>query len=338
MFFNLIAIIIYLTIYLKFIIGITFLPIIIIYYFFPKLKLYINVLKNIIWSSISFITHMLVFKNIYIDTNEFIDEIKSNTHKPNIIISNHLLDLDFLIHNIIFTNTPLNSTNNGLAKKIVGYQLPICGFFGILTGDIFLHRKAELDINKLNQKIYFNNLLLYPEGTCFTKEKKTISDNYCNKNKLIKFNYHLYPRITGLKTIIKANKNIKYIYDTTLVYDNISTNKYGKHYTIFSYLYNLHSFPNKIFIKTNKYKINDDNIEKQIEKIFYHKDKFIEKFDSNYNKFIPIKYNYFKGLGCFIITNLLTIISIWLFIRFAFIRYLYLVEFIMYYVYFFFFI
>jgi len=338
MFFNLITIIIYLTVYLKFIIGITFLPIIVIYYFFPKFKPHINIFKNIIWSSISFITHMLVFKNIYVDSNEFLDFISSNTHKPNIIISNHLLDLDFLIHNIIFTNTPLNSTNNGLAKKTVGYQLPICGFFGILTGDIFLHRKAELDIHKLNKKIYLNNLLLYPEGTCYTKEKKMISDNYCNKNKLIKFNYHLYPRITGLKTIIQTNKNIKYIYDTTLVYDNISHNKYGKHYTIFSYIYNSHLFPNKIFIKTQKYKINENNIEKQIEQIFYHKDKFVEEFNCNSNKFIPIKYNYFKGLGCFIITNLLTIISIWLFIRFSFIRYLYLGEFILYYVYFFFFI
>lgn len=339
MFFNLTTIIIYLTIYLKFIIGITFLPIIIIFNFFPKIKSYINILKNIIWSSVSFITHMLVFKNIYVDSNEFMDEIQSNTYKPNIIISNHLLDLDFLIYYIIFSNTSLNSINIGVAKKFVGYKIPICGFYGMMTGDIFLHRKAELDINKLNQKIYFNNLLIFPEGTCFTNDRKFFSDNYCDKNKLIKFNYHLYPRITGLKTIIQANKDIKYIYDFTIVYDNISPDKYGNHYTIFSYLYNLYLFPNKVFIKINKYKINNDiKVEKQIEKIFYHKDKFIKEFNCHNNKFVPIKYNYTNGFGCFIGTNLLTIISIWLFVRFSFIRYLYWGEFILYYVYFLFFI
>jgi len=338
MFFNLIIIIVYLTISLKFIVELTFIPSIIIYYFFPKLKQYINIFKNVIWSNISFITYMLLFKNIYIDSNELVDEIQSNTDKPNIIISNHLIDLDFLIHNIIFSNTSLNSINIGVAKKLVGYQIPICGFYGMLTGDIFLHRKIEMDIHKLNKKIKFNNLLIFPEGTCFTKDRKIISDNYCDKNKLIKFNYHLYPRMTGITTIIQSNNNVKYIYDITIIYDNIDKKGYGHHYTFYSYIYNLHPFPNKVFIKINKYKINNDKIEKQIEKIFYHKDKFVKEFNCSNNKFIPIKYNYFKGFGCFIGTNLLTIFSIWLFIKFTFVKYLYLSEYIIYLIYFYFFV
>jgi 1-acyl-sn-glycerol-3-phosphate acyltransferase len=336
MLFNLIAIIIYLTIYLKFIIGITFLPIIIIYYFLPKYIQYINIGKNIIWSSISFITHILLFKNIYVDSNDLLDEIQANTSKSNIIISNHLIDLDFLIFNIILSNGSLNSINNGLAKKMIGYQLPICGFLGMVTGDIFLNRKIELDMSKLNKKIFFNNLMIFPEGTCFTKDRKKISDNYCNKNKLIKFNYHLYPRMTGIKTIIQSNINVKYIYDFTLVYNKISPENYGNHYSSFSYIYNLYSLPNKVFIKINKYKINNTNIEKQIEKIYIQKDKYIQEFNSNHNKYIPIKYNYSKGFGCFIGTNLLTIFSIWLFVKYSFFKYLYWIEIISYYLYFFF--
>lgn len=338
MIFNLIAIIIYLTIYLTFVIGITFLPITVIYIFFPKKIQYINMFKNIIWSNISYVTYILLFKNIYVDSNELIEEIQTNKFKSNIIISNHLMELDFLIHNIIFTNTSLNSINNGIAKKMVGYQIPISGFFGILTGDIFLHRNIKLDIDKLNQKKKFNNLLIFPEGTCFTKDRKNISDNYCDKNKLIKFKYHLYPRITGLKTIINSNKNIKYIYDITLVYDKISPNDYGKHYSTFLYISNLYLFPNKVFIKINKYRINHTNFDKQIEKIYWHKDKFIEEFNFVNNKFIPIKYNYIKGFGCFIITNILTILSIWLFVKYNFITYLYSTEFITYLIYFFFFV
>lgn len=339
MFFNLIIIIIYLSIYLKFIVWLTFLPTLIIYCFFTKLKSCINIGKNIIWSSISFITHMLIFSNIYVDTNELIDEIQLNNSKSNIIISNHLIDLDFLIHNIIFSNTSLNSINIGIAKKIVGFQLPICGFYGMFVGDIFLHRKIEIDICKLNKKMHFNNLLIFPEGTCFTKERKHISDNYCNKNSLIKFNYHLYPRMTGMRNIIKANKDIKYIYDITIVYDSIRKNGYGKHYTFFSYLCKLHPFPNKVFIKINKHKINNDDLdlEKQIEQIFYYKDKFIEEFNCSNNKFVPIKYNYVKGFGCFALTNLLTISSIFLFYRFSFTRYLYWGEYILYILYFIFF-
>lgn len=334
MLFNLLAIIIYLTFYLKFIIGITSIPIGIVYCFFPNYITFINICKNIITSSISFITHMLLFKNIYVDSNELVEEIQSNTSKSNIIISNHLLDLDFLIHNIILSNTSLNSINICVSKKSVGYKLPICGYLGILTGDIFLNRKIELDIYKLNKKINFNNLLIFPEGTCFTSERKTISDNYCNKNKLIKFNYHLYPRITGIKTIIQSNKNIKYIYDITLIFDKISPIEYGKNYSAFSYFYNISSFPNKVFIKINKYKIKNNNIEKQIENIYYNKDKFIEGFNCNQNKFVPIKYNYKKGFGCFIATNLLTISSIYFVIKYKYIIYIYMCELLLFYIYF----
>ena len=338
MLFNLLVIIIYLTFYLKFIIGITTIPFCIIYHFFPNYMKYIYAFKNVIWSSISFISYMLIFKNIYIDSNEYINDIQLNISKPKILISNHIIDLDFIIYSIIFSNTPLKSINIGMAKKIVGYQLPICGYLGILTGDIFLHRKIEMDIFKLNKKINFDNLLIFPEGTCFTEGRKLISDNYCDKNKLIKFNYHLYPRMTGITTIIQSNKDIKYIYDFTLIYDKINPENYGKHYGIFSYICNSIDFPNKVFIKTNKYKINNINMEKQIEKIFYHKDKFIEEFNCNHNKFIPIKYNYVRGFGCFVGTNLLVMISIWLFAKFSFVKYLYIGELILYFIYFFFFI
>lgn len=334
MLFNLLAIIIYLTFYLKFIICTTFIPISIIYCFFPNYITFINIFKNIILSSISFITHMLLFKNIYVDSNELLEEIQTNSFDSNIIISNHILDLDFLIHNIILSNTSLNSINICVSKKSVGYKLPICGYLGSLTGDIFLNRKIEFDIYKLNKKKIFNNLLLFPEGTCFTSEKKTISDNYCNKNKLIKFNYHLYPRTTGIKTIIQSNKNIKYIYDVTLIFDKISHAEYGKNSTAFSYFYNITSFPNKIFIQINKYKIKNNNIEKQIENIYYNKDKFIEGFNCNQNKFIPIKYNYIKGFVCFIATNLLTISSIYFVIKYNFIIYIYVCELLLFYIYF----
>lgn len=352
MYFNFLIIIIYLTFYLNFIFGLTFFPLIIIKIFFPKYSNCICILKNIVYSSISFISHTLLFKNIYVNSNEFIkeiSEIKNDLSKSNIIISNHITELDFLIHMIIFSNTSLGSKNVGLAKKIIGYQLIIFGFFGVLTEDIFLHRKIEYDINKLNKFTNFNNLLIFPEGTCFNFERKNISDNYCDKNKLIKFNYHLYPRMTGLKLLINANdgingiNGINMIYDLTIIYDKISPNDYGNHYNLIGYLVNKYTLPNKIFIQINKHKIKknlstdkstDKSIEKQIEKIFYSKDKFIENFNSEHNKFVPIEYNYIKGFGSFALTNILVLFSIYLFVKYSFVKYLFGIELIIYYIYF----
>jgi 1-acyl-sn-glycerol-3-phosphate acyltransferase len=332
---NLIIVMIYLLFYLNFLIGLTFSPIILIHFYFHKYDSFINIFKNIVWSSISYLTYILLFKNVYVNSNKYIKEILLNEDKSNIIISNHISDLDFLLHTFIFTNSTLYSKNIGIAKKNVGYQVPICGFFGLFTGDIFLHRKIEYDIDKLYKKINFNNLLIFPEGTCFNDQTKKISDDYCDKNKLIKYNYLLYPRITGIKTIIKNNKNIKCIYDFTIIYDKITPNKYGVDYNVFTYILNMDLLPNKVFIKINKYKIKTDMIiEKQIENIYLHNNKFIEEFDINNNKYIPIKYNYSKSLVCFIGINLLTLISIYLFIKFNFIKYIYTLEFLLYYIYF----
>ena len=73
MIFNLIIVIIYLLLYLNFLFGISFLPIIIMYCYFSDYLLYINIIKNIIWSSVSFITYGLLFKNIYVNSNEYIN-------------------------------------------------------------------------------------------------------------------------------------------------------------------------------------------------------------------------------------------------------------------------
>lgn len=332
---NLIALIIYLTFFLQFVFGMGLIPIIIIQKYFPQSNKYINLLKNIINVSISFISHTLLFNNnIYVDSNKYIEEIQNDKTNSNLIISNHIIDLDFLIHTIIFSNTNFNSKNIGISKKFVGYQLPIYGLLGNISGDIFINRNISTDFSKLNKKMIFNNLLIFPEGTCFTNERKNISDKFCDKNNLIKFDYHLYPRMTGIKTIINSNPNIKYIYDITIVYDKISPIKYGKHYCVFSYLYNLYKFPNKVFIKISKYKLAHSNLENQIEKIFYHKDKFIFNFNHGTNKFIPIKYNYFKGFFCFMGTNLLILSSMLLFVKYSFIKYLYGLEFILYMIYF----
>jgi len=348
---NLILILIYILFYINFFLFISFIPSICLYLYNPiESKKYFNLIKNIIICSISFISKQFLFPNIYVNSNNIIDFNKFNNNptigeSKNLIISNHPMELDFLIGCIFFNNTDLFNKNICIAKKLVGYQIPILGFFGILSDDIFLQRNINVDINKLNTEINFNLLLVYPEGTCFNKQRKLISDNYCIINNLPKFKYHLYPRITGIDLILSNNQNIQNILDLTIIYDEIKKNNYKKHYSTTNYLLSKLTIPNKIFIHVSKYNIhkyksqmkNKSNA-KMIENIYSIKDKWIDKFDLTCNNFIPIKYNWNKGLICFLFVNLICICSIYLCSKFYFIRYLYIIQLIIYYLYFYIFV
>lgn len=351
MLFNLVIIIIYLLFYINFFLSLTFIPSIFLYFYNPiQSKKYFTFIKNILICSISFISKQFLFPNIYVNSNNVINFNNLNFNhdivgNKNLIISNHPMELDFLLGCIFYNNTNLFDTNIGIAKKFVGYQIPTLGFFGLLSGDIFLHRNINFDNNKLSKKINFNFMLIYPEGTCFNKNRKLISDNYCEINNLPKFKYHLYPRITGIDLILSNNPDIKYIYDLTIIYDEIKKNNYNSYYNTTNYLLSKLKIPNKIFIQVSKYKItkykndikNKSNA-KMIENIFSIKDKWIDKFDLICNNFIPIKYNWNKGLMCFLFVNLVCICSIYLLFKFNFIKYLYLIQLIIYYVYFYIFV
>ena len=347
MLFNLIIILIYVLFYINFFLSITFIPSLCLYIFNPiKSKKYFILIKNIIISSISYIAKQLLFQNIYVNSNKVInfDNINIDGNK-NLIISNHPMELDFLLGCVFFNNTNLFNKNICIAKKMVGYQIPILGFFGLLSDDIFLKRNIDTDINKLKKEIDFNLLLIYPEGTCFSKQRKLISDNYCMINNLPKFKYHLYPRITGIDLILSNNSDIKNIYDLTIIYDEIKKNNYKSHYNTINYLLSKLKIPNKIFIQISKYNINKYKciIKKKsnaelIENIFSNKDKWIDNFDLICNNYINIKYNQNKGLNCFLFVNLICISSIYLYYKFHFIRYLYVIQLIFYFSYFYIFV
>lgn len=337
-FIKLLIVIIYTIFYINFFMSIIFIPSIAFKLYEPiKSKKYFITIKNIILNSIGFITKLILLPNIYTNSNNMINLMTQDKIKKNIIISNHPTELDFLLNSIIISDTDFSNINLNLAKKEIGYQLPSFGFFGILAGDIFLQRNIKNDKCKLDKKIDFNTILLYPEGTCFNSKRKLISDNYCIKNNIIRFKYHLYPRTTGLELIMNSNPEIKYIYDITIIYDNIKKNNYNPHYNIINFLLCKFEIPNKVFFQISKYKINKckKNKIRMIENIYISKDKFIEKFNPNFNNFIPINYNFYKGIGCFIFVSLISLFSIYLSIKFSFIKYLYFFQFIVYYIYFF---
>ena len=316
-----------------------FIPLFIINYCYRDYIDFAYVIKNLYWSSFSFVFQMLLNPKIYVNSLELFEDITNHPNQQNIILSNHISECDFMLLSYIFNNFKNMSTTKTccVAKKEVGYKISGCGIISLFTGDIFLNRNIHLDNKKLSSQNDSNLLVIYPEGTVYTKEKKYKSDEYCKKNNLPIYNYHLYPRITGIKTILETNNKFKYFYDITIVYGNINKRKYGIVQDIFHYT--LNDYPNKIFLNISKHKINSNtsNLKNQIENIFENKDDFIKKFEINNNKFISIKYNYFNGLISLYIVCCISIISWYLWYKFSVVKYLYTIESIFYLIYFYYF-
>ena len=346
---NIIIILVYLIFYLTFGKLLLLLPCLFLYNIYPDSKKLFYYLKNTLKLSISFLFKLLYPLRINVNSLKLLKEINSQDNKKNIIISNHLSEIDPFILNIIL-EVPNNLYQNqiNVSKKIIGLLIPSFGAIGLVADEIFLERNINIDKCKLDKKLNFNKFILsqnnevgqllikdlptqgifYPEGTCFNKERKNISDLYCNKNNLPIFKYHIYPRIKGLELIIKNNLDVSYVYDLTFVYDTISKKKYGCYFTFLSFL-NKYKFPCNIYINISKYKIKStDNIRKKLENIYVNKDKFIRKFNYNDNNFTTIKYNNYFGMINFIFINLISSFSIYLFYKSIIIRYIYFYEFI----------
>lgn len=336
---NIIIVLVYLILYLTFGKLLLFIPCLLLYNFYPNSKNLIYYLKNILKSSFSFLLKSLYPLRINVNSLKLLKEINFQDNKKNIIISNHLSEIDPFVLNIILENQNNFYENQiNISKKILGLLIPSFGAIGLMTGEIFLHRNINLDKYILDKKFNFDKLIFFPEGTCFNKEKKNISDLYCNKNNLPIFKYHLYPRIKALELIVKNNSNISHIYDLTIVYDTICKKNYGNSFTFLSFI-KKYKFPSNVYVNITKYKINHkDNIKKKLENIYVNKDKFIRKFNYDDNNFIPIAYNNYYGLINFIFINLISLFSIYLFYKFVIIKYIYFLEFMFFLFYFYFFI
>lgn len=303
---------------------------------FPKTGF---MLKNSFTSSLSFFIKYFMKTNIYVNDNNLFKELSNNKNK--ILISNHISELDFLFNSFIVNNfgNYYNNTFIATSKKMIGYFLLGPSILSVLSKDIYLNRNIGKDTEILSSNNNATLLLIYPEGTCFSKNKKLQSDNYVNKNNLYLFKYHVYPRITGLQTII-TNNDYDFIYDITIIYNTIPKEKYGEEYTFYKYLYN-YVFPQQVFLHIKKYEIDnrkfvtdDKYVEKLLVKIYKNKDKIISSFDVNNNKFVNIDYNFYSGLINSVLFGLLSILSVYLFYQYAFIKILYLMQIVFYFIYF----
>jgi 1-acyl-sn-glycerol-3-phosphate acyltransferase len=281
-------------------------------------------IKNIFFTSIGYILHNFFKIHFYTNSTNKIKEIFENK-KQIMVIQNHLSEIDSLFYYSLFDNNKNDYYNSiTLMKKGVAYQLLGIGIIDFFGGDVFLSRNIVRDsLNIDNISKYNNAIYLFPEGTTFTKETKMRSDLFCKSQNLPIYDYVLYPRVTGISMIIQ-NNHIKSMYDLTCMFDNMPKSKFGTSFSAVYFL--LRGMPKKVLINVKRYSIDGNKINKQAELIYKYKDKFINNFDSDFEKFNKLKFNFTEGLYSFTIMLLLSTLSIYLYVQFTFIRYLYLIQ------------
>ncbi|EOB14252.1 1-acyl-sn-glycerol-3-phosphate acyltransferase 4 [Nosema bombycis CQ1] len=131
-----------------------------------------------------------------------------NLKKKNyLVITNHIGSFDFMIINDIFYENGMMKNLKYIVKDQLKY-VPIFYQTICLLNFLILKRNFEEDKNKIIEfmKSLAKNeipacLILYPEGTRFTEEKKLKSWEFCEKTGNQKFNNVLFPRFKGLELI-----------------------------------------------------------------------------------------------------------------------------------------
>ena len=152
-----------------------------------------------------------------------------STDKIDIIIANHINSFDFTIQTSIFRQFDKRNTYYVMKKQTV--FLPGAGFNVCSSPDIKLNKKIEDDLDNLVRsirKIKSGIIIILPEGTRYTPEKKLLSHKYSKDNNLPVFNNVLFPKMKGmwLITNILTNENrMGNIIDMSIMIENFKNKK-----------------------------------------------------------------------------------------------------------------
>jgi 1-acyl-sn-glycerol-3-phosphate acyltransferase len=280
-------------------------------YIFGKKEEGANIAKDII---ISFLPYLYTYG---FDSKILYDGIYNASNKVDIVISNHINTIDFVIYLSLirlFDSRPIYF----LFKKNILF-IPGSGFILGSGKDIKMNRKMEDDEENINNsisKIKEGIIILMPEGTRFTPDRFIEAQKYSKDNNLPVFKNTLFPKMKGIYTIsniLKKNGVLGNIIDFTIQIENfrnkkcymdkLMTEKLGNTFSII----NTYNIPEKVLA-------NYDIFKKWfLNKIWIKKDTILETIcDTKLNKYKELVPN-MKGYEYFIL-----IICVTLFFYFAF--------------------
>lgn len=254
-------------IYLQLIFNIFILFLINLYiYIVPFLNLFLKkktikkyFFKNYIKNSIKLlkltnIPNKIIFKN----------KTKINKKTWNMIISNHTSIIDNIIIIILVNKSKLNWNNGRTVSKISSKktQNKILKFFDcLLINKNLYHDSNVINSTLINWKKEKKplNIILFPEGNIFLKNNLNTDKNkinFLNKLNINNYDQVLFPNI-GIFELLKnyLSKNIKYIYNLTVIYHIDNKRLYGEK----NIFLNLTNPKLKITVDIQEININDIN-------------------------------------------------------------------------------
>jgi 1-acyl-sn-glycerol-3-phosphate acyltransferase len=160
-------------------------------------------------------------------TQQNIKELMNqNTDLVDIIVCNHITTIDFLI--VIAYLKYLNISNFNF---ILNYKVKHIAGFGLImyaNPDIKVFRNWELDQDNMQKQIQnFNTnvsskkqvLIIFPEGTRYTKEKFEIAQEFSKSKGIPIYDHLLVPKARGLWFLINNFKKVNKlgrVWDITL--------------------------------------------------------------------------------------------------------------------------
>ncbi|XP_072394733.1 1-acyl-sn-glycerol-3-phosphate acyltransferase gamma-like [Diabrotica undecimpunctata] len=217
---------------------------------------------------------------MYVDKTVF-DKYFGKEHAY--LVMNHTYEIDWLIGWMICERIHVLGNCKAYAKKVIQY-IPVLGWAWKCSEFVFLERNFDKDREVINKQITELAehpdpiwLLLFPEGTRFTKKKHEASIEFAAKHNLPQLKYHLLPRTKGfiaslpsMKGKVPAIYNIEVAFREDAPYKpTITTMLLGKPTTAHIYFQR---------IPLEEVPDNSEDQELFLRNMFIEKDKMKESF------------------------------------------------------------
>ena len=207
---------------------------------------------------------------------------------------NHRSSLDFLHIISLLTHTTDPEKIKYVMKSELKY-FPSLGWITFINDYPLLERKYEKDKNCLNNigKMKDNiNILIFPEGTRFSKKKLEESNKFSKMNNYTQFFNVLLPKSKGLYhifTSIMTNNKLNNIYDLTIKYEGINIKDAHTAFDVIlkDDIKSIHVLSRKI----NKLELsyNQEIFKLWLHKLFLEKDIILESNIESWKKLYPYK-------------------------------------------------
>jgi len=152
-----------------------------------------------------------------------------SSDKIDIIISNHIHSYDLFLQTSIINQ--LSKKNIYYVFKKVCIFIPGLGFNLCCAPDIKLNKQMEYDLDNLVtsiKKMKSGIIVILPEGTRFTPEKRVLAQKYSRDNNLPIFNNTLFPKMKGMWlicNILTQENRMGNIIDLTTMVENCKNQK-----------------------------------------------------------------------------------------------------------------